>query len=66
LSTSPVAAQPPAAGAVHVDVRAPLGAAERDCVRAMIRAVLAHHSLTTDGTRVRLTGPTRGHGPALV
>lgn len=43
-----------------------IGTEERDCARAMVGAVLAHHHVPVQGARVRLTGPRAPDGPVLM
>jgi len=57
---------PPAAGGIEVDLRGPLGAAERDCAAGMVGAVLRHHGLSPAGVRVRLSAGTCPDGSALI
>jgi len=57
---------PPAASGIEIDLRGPLGAAERDCAAGMVGAVLAHHDLSTAGVRVRLSAGICPDGSALI
>jgi len=52
--------------ALDVRTRGVIGADVRDCARAMIGAVLAHHNRVAEAARLRLTGANCAGGPVLV